>query len=129
MAEWRAILTKVAQRKGNVASIYEHAAPLRIAPGKLVLGMEQGSFLWQQAHNAEALGLVAAVASAHFGSPTEIAFDESAGTDVTTLAQHNKLERDARHEEAIRRVAEHPAVREAIREFDAELRDVRLVSE
>ncbi|MBI4706026.1 MAG: DNA polymerase III subunit gamma/tau, partial [Deltaproteobacteria bacterium] len=127
LAEWRAILTRVAARHAATASVYEHAAPLEIVPGRIVLGYEPGTFLASQAARAEALALLAAEADAHLGVPTRIELDHSgAHRGVPTVAACNAAEQQARRQAAERAVAEHPLVAAAVKILGAELLGVRL---
>jgi len=117
----------ISAERQQVGSVYAHAVPLELAPGRIVVGFEAGSFLEQRARDPEALALVTEVISRHFGQPTELHLDTSGAYGAReTVALRKQREREAAHQAALDRVAGHPAVVEAIRELGAELRDVRL---
>jgi DNA polymerase-3 subunit gamma/tau len=127
---WRAMVAKLAADKPRVASIYEHAAPLSVKPGRVVLGFEARSFIAEQAAEAEARSQMQRAASDHFGAPTEIELDMgSAHPAVQTLAAQHREEQAARLAAAREQVASHPLVKDAIEVLGAELQDVRLPSE
>jgi DNA polymerase-3 subunit gamma/tau len=127
LAAWRDVLTAIAEQRPAVASVFEHAAPLHIAPGRIVLGMSPDAFVAKQAQNPEALGLVRVAASAYFQQETTIDFDWTGQHEgVVTVAALSARERAERLEEARRRVAERPLVKAAMEEFGAQLRDIRL---
>jgi DNA polymerase-3 subunit gamma/tau len=127
-SDWDAILAALRARKPPVASVYEHAAPLVVGPGRLHLAFEPGSFLSGQAADSKAL--VAEVASAHFGVNTVVELDETGRhQEAETVAARNSAELSARRAEARRRVEEHPLVRAAVDVLGAQLREVRLPGE
>ena len=113
-----------------VASIFAHSAPLVVEAGRVVVALEDGSFLAEQGGKDEARGLLARAASEHFG--VETTFDIDVGgrhRDVQTVAAKNTAEHAARVEQAKQRVAEHPLVVAAVTMLEAELRDIRLPPE
>jgi DNA polymerase-3 subunit gamma/tau len=129
LARWRTLLKHLAERQPAIASYYEHAAPLAIAPGQLVLGYPGDSFLAQQAQDAKALGLLVEVAAEVMGEPTAVSFDLQGRHRVKSVATRNSEQLAARKEAARKKVAEHPFVAQAIDVLGAELREVRLPSE
>jgi len=127
LAAWRTILQAVAAEQQATASLFEHAAPVCVRPGKLVLGFDQESFIAEQVAEPEAVRLVSAIATAHFGTETPVQLDFGAGyRKAETVAQCNRAERAAERAAARREVAEHPLVKAAIDELGAELCEVRL---
>jgi DNA polymerase-3 subunit gamma/tau len=127
IAAWRDVLTAIADERPAIASVFEHAAPLHVEAGRIVLGMSPDAFVAKQAQDVEALGLVQAAASAYFAQETSIELDWSGRHQgVTTVADLSAQERAERLEQARRRVAERPLVKAAIAEFGAQLRDIRL---
>ncbi len=125
--QWQALVAKVAAHKPRVASIFEHAAPLSVKAGRVVLGFEAGSFIAEQAAEAEARAQLQQAASDHFGVPTEIELDLGGGhPEIQTLAAKHSAEQAARLAAAREQVASHPLVKDAIEVLGAELRDVRL---
>jgi len=124
---WQAVVARLATDKPRVASVFEHAAPLIVEPGRLLLGVEPNSFIAQQAQDAEAQALLRHAASDHFGVATEVELDLGGGYGkVQTLAAKHSAEQAARLAEARQLVANHPLVLDAIEVLGAELKDVRL---
>lgn len=121
------MVARLATDKPRVASVFEHAAPLIVEPGRLLLGVEPNSFIAQQAQDAEAQALLRHAASDHFGVATEVELDLGGGYGkVQTLAAKHSAEQAARLAEARQLVANHPLVLDAIEVLGAELKDVRL---
>lgn len=126
---WTEIVRRLAARNPRAASIYGHAAPLSVAPGRIVIGYEAGSFLLKQACAPECQQALAAVASDVLGAPTELEIDTSgAYARVASVAAVQSEEQKKREAELRRETAEHPLVLAAMQMFDARLRDVRLTS-
>jgi hypothetical protein len=127
LAHWETILTSVRERKPSVASIFEHAAAVEVARERLVLAYPPGSFLAEQANEAETQNLLREAASAHFGAPCALEIDTTGRhLAVQSLAAKNSAAQAARIADAKRKVAEHPLVLAAVNVLGAELRDVRL---
>jgi hypothetical protein len=65
---------------------------------------------------------------AHFGGPTQVALDLSAkpSSSARTVASVDAERRSAELARARARVEQHPVVREAVRLFGAQVRDVKL---
>lgn len=130
LVTWRAILARVRSQRAPLASIYEHAVPVEITAERVLLGYQAEDFLSSQASEPEALELLQQEARAHFGAPTTVALDLSPRHQgIATVASLDAAERKAAEARARAAVAEHPLVREAIRVFGAELREVRLPRE
>lgn len=127
LGHWEAILARVRADKASLASVFEHAAPLSIASGRIVLAYEAGSFLAEQASETEAQSSLAAASTAHFGERTVIEIDLTGRQrEVESLAARNSAAQAARIAEAKQKVAEHPLVLAAVSLLGAELREVRL---
>jgi DNA polymerase-3 subunit gamma/tau len=126
---WRAIVDGVRQARPPLASVLEHAMPLRVEREALVLGFEaSAAFLCARASEAEALDTLTRAARAHFGASTRVEIDASARSvpGTKTLASIAAEQRSAELAKARAAIEGHPVVRAAIRLFDAQLRDVRL---
>ncbi len=127
---WQAVVARLAPDKPRVASIFEHAAPLVVEPGRVVLGLEAGSFIAEQAKEADAQALLRQAATDHFGVPTDVELELGGGHGkVQTLAAKHSAEQAARLAAAREVVATHPLVQDAIEVLGAELKDVRLPDE
>jgi DNA polymerase-3 subunit gamma/tau len=130
LATWRAIVARIAGRKAAVAAAFEHAVPLAVAPGRVIVGFERGSFPAAQATTPESLAHAREAASTHFAVPTTVEIDlDTAPEDAPTVASERSAELAARDREARHRVAEHPAVTAAIGILGATLREIRLPSD
>jgi DNA polymerase-3 subunit gamma/tau len=126
---WRAIVDGVRQVRPPLASVLEHAMPLRVERDAVVLGFEtSAAFLCARASEPEALDALTRAARAHFGSSTRVEIDGAARPPpgARTLASIAAEQRGAELAKARAAVEGHPVVRTAIRLFDAQLRDVRL---
>lgn len=127
---WQAVVARLAANKPRVASIFEHAAPLVVEPGRIVLGLEAGSFIAEQAKEADAQAMLQQAATDHFEVATEVVFElDGDHGKVQTLAAKHSAEQAARLAAARDVVATHPLVQDAIEVLGAELKDVRLPDE
>jgi hypothetical protein len=130
LATWRAVIAAVRGQRPALASVLEHAAVLELTPTRVILGYEANSFLSGQATEPAATALLLRVLRAHFGGPTDLAFETiTRGSGGPSLAQVETAERKARVDAARRAVAEHPLVTAAIELLGAELKDVRLAQD
>jgi DNA polymerase-3 subunit gamma/tau len=125
LSVFRTILRVVAETRPALASIFEHAAVLELSRERVVLGFESQSFAGAQATEPEALEAITRAVRAHFGAPTHVAIDLSARDKCAdTVAQADAAERREALDKARAKAAAHPLVVEAVRLFDAELREV-----
>jgi hypothetical protein len=104
-----------------------------VAPSRVVLGFEpSAAFLAARASEPDALDDLTREVRAHFGAPTQVALDLSArprpGVTPKTIAALDAEQRTAELARARATVEDHPVVKEAIRLFGAQLRDVKLPS-
>jgi hypothetical protein len=102
---------------------------MQVGPDALLLGFEtSAAFLSARASEPEALDALTRAARAHFGTSTRVTIDASARAlaGVRTLASIAAEQRSADLAKARALVESHPVVRDALRIFDAQLRDVRL---
>ncbi len=129
---WRAILERVRTARPDVASVLEHALPLEITRERVVFGFAPtDAFLAARAAEAEALDLVSRSVRAHFGAPTQVEVRSATALSSVPSGVRTVAAIDAEHREedlakARQSIERHPLVREAIRLFDAQLRDVKL---
>ncbi len=127
LAAWRSIVEAIHHESHQYASVYEHGAPLAVAPDGLVIGFVPGSFPAEQAKQPEVLRLVARAAARHFGvGDVPITLDTTGARSVATLSAMAEDARLAASAAARKAVADHALVRLAISLFDGELRDVKI---
>jgi DNA polymerase-3 subunit gamma/tau len=129
---WRAILDRVRAARPALASVLEHAIPLQLTPGRVVIGFDAAAgFLSARAGEPEALEALTREIRGHFGAPTEVTLDVSvraAGSGARTVASVDAERRSAELAKARATVEGHPVVKEAVRLFGAQVRDVKLPS-
>lgn len=130
-ALFRALITRVRAVKAPLAALFENAVPLEVSAERIRIAYEQNSFLAAQASDEEALDVLTREARAHFGAPTAVELDLSSKTlgGKATLAGVDAERERARLVAARAKTIAHPLVQEAIRLFDAEVRDVRLAAD
>jgi len=123
---------RVRAARPDVASVLEHALPLEITREKVVFGFAPtDAFLAARAADTEALDLVSKSVRAHFGAPTQVEVRSATALSSVPSGVRTVAAIDAEHREedlakARQSIERHPLVREAIRLFDAQLRDVKL---
>jgi DNA polymerase-3 subunit gamma/tau len=131
---FREIVERVRKVRPPLASILEHAVPLRIGEGELRLSYASDSILGLQAAESEALEIVQRAAAEQLGGDVKVTVDRTLkpphapGADggAVTLASLDIERRRIASEQARAEVAHHPFVRRAIELFGAELRDVKI---
>jgi DNA polymerase-3 subunit gamma/tau len=125
---WRSILALVKKEHPAVAATLELAAPNVVAPDRIVLGFEPGSFEDGRAEESDARIILAKVAQLFFDGPAPaVTFDMSArGSKNASVASLDAAKRKAAIAQARSLVEKHPLVQKAIAIFDAELKDIRL---
>ena len=130
MAVYREILRLVGVAHPPLASIFEHAAVVELTEARVVLGFEAQSFAATQATTPEAIEAMTRAVREYFGAPTQVAIDLSAReTPKETVAIADAARRKEEVDKARALVAGHPLVVEALRLFDAELREIILPAE
>ena len=128
---WRSIVERVRPARPALASVLEHAVPLELNPRKVTLGFEPGAaFFAARASETESLEALTREIRDHFAAPTQVAIDLSArpGPTLKTVASLDAEKRSADLAKARAAIEDHPLVREAVRVFGAQLRDVKLPS-
>ena len=129
LATLRTILARVAEQRAAVASLFEHASPLRIDAKRVVFAFAPSSFLLQQVQEPGVIELLTAAVTEHFGQPTVVEIDTAGHhLEVETVAARDAALRAAEIARARKAVTDHPLVQAAISELGAELKDVRLPS-
>lgn len=126
MVEWRALLEKIAEVSPLAASVLEQGTLLAVEPARIVVGFAADSFALAQV-TPETLAIAMRAASAARGRDTEVVVETTTDSQRgRTAAAARQAERQAQLDGARGRIADHPLVRAAVRELEAELRDVRL---
>ncbi|MGH7272095.1 MAG: hypothetical protein ACREJ3_16820, partial [Polyangiaceae bacterium] len=100
-----------------------------IGAERVVVGFDAtAGFLAARASEPQALELLTRTIRAHFDAPTEVVLELSAkpAPGIRTVAEVEAERRDALTAEARAVIADHPIVKEAIRVFGAQLREVKL---
>jgi DNA polymerase III subunit gamma/tau len=76
---WRAIIARLRQTKAFYASFYEHALPLEVGPGRVVVGFAaEAAFQAESAREPEALEALTRAIRAHFNAPTQVVLEVGA---------------------------------------------------
>jgi DNA polymerase-3 subunit gamma/tau len=129
LADWRLIVEHLRAAQPALASVFEHAMPVEVGPERVLLGFESGSgFLALRANEREVLEALTTAVRGFYGVNTAVVIDPTprpAG-GVKTVAAADAERRSAELARARAAVQEHPVVKEALRVFGAQLRDVRL---
>jgi hypothetical protein len=104
--------------------------PIEVGRERVVLTFETTTFVAERANEPEALRVLTDVARRHFDAQTSVVIDTStkASPGVRTVAHIEAERREAELAKARSTVEEHPLVREAVRVFGAQVRDVKLPS-
>jgi DNA polymerase-3 subunit gamma/tau len=142
---WRSILERIRANQPALASVLEHAVVLEIGPTRVSIGFAPGSsFLAARASEEAAQEALARAARDYFGgggdrhalgkdgmssdipTPKVVVERSSQVAPLRTVASVDAERRSAERARARARVEDHPLVREAVRIFGAQVRDVKL---
>jgi DNA polymerase-3 subunit gamma/tau len=126
---WRAIIDRLRRTRPGLASIYEHGIPIDVSAARVVVGFEAGaSFLIARASEEEAVEALTREIREHFGAATQVVLDVTVkpASGSRTVAALDADARAAEVEKARLAIEGHPVVKEAMRLFDAKLREVKL---
>lgn len=127
LTTWRALVARVRKASPPVAAMLDLAIPITVTREKLVVGVEDDSFEEFRVEQTDARTILTNEAHVHFGTKTEIVFERTArGSKVASVAYLDAAKRKQMQVEARARVEHHELVRQAVRVFDAELKDVKL---
>jgi DNA polymerase III subunit gamma/tau len=125
--DWRAILDRVRASNPGLASALEHAVPVEISRTRIALGYAQDDFLGHHASEEPSVALLTRAVQTHFGVAVPVQIDtKHRGGKGGSVHAIDSAERRAEIAKARSAVEEHPVVREIVRLFDAELRDIKL---
>jgi len=124
---WRAILDLVRAKRPPLASVLEHGVPVEVNRSRIVLGYVPDDLLGAHASEPESIAHLGRAAKEHFGAAVDVRVDAKyRGARAGSVHAIDSAERRAEIAKARTAVEQHPLVRDVIRLFDAELRDVRL---
>ena len=126
---WRAIVERLRAERPALAAVLEHAVPLELNPRRVTVGFEPAaSFFAARASEPDSLEALTREVRSHFSAPTQVGVDLSArpGPSLKTVASIDAEKRTAELLRARADIEEHPVVREVVRLFGAQLRDVKL---
>ncbi len=126
---WREIVARVRAEDASFGAMFDQASPIEVGKDRLVIGYRTNSFEGARATEGKAVELLTTVARALFDAPTQVAVDVSSSMPHASLAQLENERRRIALEDAKAKVRAHPIVAEAMRVFDAELRDVKVPEE
>jgi DNA polymerase III subunit gamma/tau len=131
LATWRKMVDHVREARPELAAFLEHAAPLRIDPGLIVVGWPKGSIFAGQASSKESMGLLTSAAAEHFGVPTQVTFelDSAEAQSAVTVASQDSDAREQRQREALAQARQHPRINEAMEILGARLKELKLANE
>jgi hypothetical protein len=129
MTAWCAVVERLRSERAPLASIFDHAIPAEVGATRVVIGFDPtASFVAARANEPEALEALTRAARAHFGAPTDVVLARSVTpiAGVRTVAAMEAERRAGLTAKARAAVQDHPVVKEAIRLFGAQVRDVKL---
>ena len=127
--DWRLIVERMRAAQPALASVFEHAIPVEVGAERVLLGFESGAgFLASRANEREVLDALTAAVHGFYGASTPVLIlaSQKASGGIKTVAALDAEQRALELARARTAVQEHPVVKEALRVFDAQLRDVRL---
>ncbi|HEY2367894.1 MAG TPA: DNA polymerase III subunit gamma/tau [Polyangiaceae bacterium] len=125
--DWRSILERVRAGDPGLASALEHAVPVEVSRNRVLVGFAQDDFLGHHASEEAALAKLVQAVRAHFGASVPVHIDtKHRGGKVGSVHAIDSAERRAEISKARAAVEDHPVVRDIVRLFDAELRDIKL---
>jgi DNA polymerase-3 subunit gamma/tau len=124
---WRAIVDRVRAENAGLASALEHAVPIEMSRARVALGYAEDDLLGHHASEESAVAVLARAVHAHFGAEVPVRIDaRHRGDKGGTVHAIDSAERRAEIAKARQAVVDHPIVRDVVRLFDAEIRDVKL---
>ena len=127
---WRAILDLVRASSPPIAVVLEHAVPIEVTRSRIALGYASDDLLGSRATEDDALQALARAAQAHFGVAVPVQIDaKHRGGKTGSVHAIDTAEKRAELAKARASVESHPLVRDIVRLFDAELRDIKLPEE
>jgi DNA polymerase III subunit gamma/tau len=131
LVTWRSIVDRVRESRPELAAFLEHAAPLKLDAGEIVVGWAKGSIFAGQASTKESMALLTRAAGEHFGAQTRVTFelDSAEAKNAVTVAGQDSDAREQRVRDALTQARQHPRISDAMEILGARLKDVKLVNE
>ena len=129
LTAWRDIVARVRAEDASFGAMFDQASPVEVGKERLVIGYRPNSFEGARATEGKAVEMLTRVTRTFFDAQTQVAVDVSSQMPHASLAQLENERRRIALEEAKARVRAHPIVAEAMRLFEAELRDVKVPEE
>ncbi len=124
---WRTILDTVRVGDPGLASALEHAVPVEVTRARVLIGFAQDDFLGHHASEEASVAKLVKAVHTHFGASVPVHIDtKHRGGKVGSVHAIDSAERRADVAKARAAVEDHPIVRDIVRLFDAELRDIKL---
>lgn len=124
----RRILERLAAERPELAAKLEHAVPLELSEGRLVLGWAPGNLFSELITGRESTEPLERVLTALLGKPSQIVHerDSERARGRKTLNRLETEEREGRVREAYDRAKGHPRIAEAAEILGAKLKDLKL---
>ena len=127
MDDWRAIVERVRASDPGLASALEHGVPIETSRARIALGYAPDDLLGHTVSDESAIAKLTRAVQAHFGMVVPVQIDQRhRGGKIGSVHAIDSAERRAEIAKARAAVEQHPLVRDVVRIFDAELRDVKL---
>ena len=119
------------ESRPELTAFLEHAAPLKLDQGEVVVGWAKGSIFAGEASTKESMALLSRAAFEHFGTQTRVTFelDSAEAKSAMTVASQDSDAREQRVCEALAQARQHPCISDAMEILGARLKDVKLASE
>jgi DNA polymerase-3 subunit gamma/tau len=125
LTEWERLVQMISRRRPSLGSILNHACPVELTPKKICISFEPGSFFHDQMKSDRNKRDLLRFCKEFFGTEPVLQVESKQPGEGTTLAQ-SKEEAKADAENDMREQAlSHPAVKEAVRIFGAEVEQIR----
>jgi DNA polymerase-3 subunit gamma/tau len=127
LKHWRAIVDAVRSARPEIGAFFDHAAPLALGAGELVVGFEPGSVLARQASDDSAISLVSRVATEQLGTPTRvrIELDSERASGLPTISSLEVHAREERTRDALARARRHPVVVSALEILGGRIKELK----
>src|SRR5262249_29846167 len=111
----------------GLAAALDHAVPIEISTRRIAVGYAEDDLLGERASEDASIAMLAEAARSLFGVVVPVQIDaRHRGGKTGAVHAIDSAERRAEVAKARAAVESHPLVREIVRLFDAELRDVKL---
>jgi DNA polymerase-3 subunit gamma/tau len=126
LAVFRSVVDRLRGDRPELAALLHHASVLEVGRERITLAIESGSVVDRVRHNDEWVRALRDAAGGHFGSQTEVVFQQLNGRRDSTVAALDDKERAERLEASRSRARQHPRVAEAVQILGARIKEIRL---